>query len=588
MNDRRLLTYPALLLLLCAAIPDSLASRPDETEESKELASIWYGVMDAGGREFRFVVETTTGESGGLIHTLISLDEGSARFVLDRFVVDDNSLEFDLKSTDATYRGERVEDTVSGTWQQRGAELTLNFTRLPAPPADQPTEVWEGEINTVIQKLKVQLRVYKSEDDSEAVRFDSLTQKAGGFIATRTMADEQITVRVPALGGTFTGTLDPGQKVASGTWQQGGVSLKMTLNRLQQPIVGVAETLNRPQTPEPPFPYDVQEVTVLNTEADVTLAGTLTIPVGEGPFPAAILVSGSGPQDRNETIAEHKPFWVLADYLTRQGIAVLRYDDRGVGESDGDFQAANTLDFASDARAVLRFLQQHSRINSGAIGVIGHSEGGLIAPLVAAEIPETAFIVLLAGPGVNGREILLSQGELVLKAEGVTGQTELRAQRLLQTAMMDAVTSPQAPRDPAEIEKRVMTKLAASLPAEAMQDEALQQTVKAGLATLTTAWVRFFLAHEPAPVLRRVKCPVLALNGEKDVQVDPKLNLPAIRTALRTGGSTDFKLVELPSLNHLFQKCSTGAVSEYADIEQTMEPEVLKLIADWILARVKS
>jgi uncharacterized protein len=556
-------------------------------DEPSVKMPIWYGVMDAGGREFRFVLQTTADADGVESHSLVSLDEGDQVFVLDRMEITDDAMEFDLNVSAAQFRGQRESDIVTGKWLQGGNEIDLSFQQFEERPADEPTEVWSGEIDAIIQKLKMQLRVYAQDDGSEKVRLDSLTQKAGGFLAYRTVDGTSVNLEVPALAGKFEGTLDESGTGIVGSWTQNGVTMNMTLNRSTQPVVMSADAPKRPQTPQPPFPYESLDVEVENSADDVLLSGTLTIPHGTGPFPAAILVSGSGPQDRDEAIVGHRPFLVLADHLSRNGIAVLRYDDRGVGKSTGEFKLATTADFAADATAAFEFLKQRSQIDADAIGVIGHSEGGLVAPMVAAERPDVAFIVLLAGPGVNGEKILLSQGELILRSAGVNGQTEIRAQRILQTAMIDAVLRSKPGDDAATLQQRVLKKLAASLPAESMEDEQVPKAVQAGIATLNTAWFKYFLQHEPGPVLRKVKCPVLALTGEKDVQVDPKLNLPAIRTALKAGGNSDFELLELTSLNHLFQTCRTGAVSEYSTIEETMAPAVLEQVAAWIRSHVE-
>lgn len=315
---------------------------------------------------------------------------------------------------------------------------------------------------------------------------------------------------------------------------------------------------------------------------EVTLAGTLTLPKAVVPCAAAILISGSGPQDRDESLLDHKPFAVIADHLARHGIAVLRYDDRGTAASTGDFATATSDDFAKDVEAAFAFLLTDKRIDPRRIGLIGHSEGGIIAPMVASRRKDVAFAVLLAGTGVNGREILLSQGQLILKAEGVADEAALKVQKETQTTLIEAALSA-ATNDSSEAQsKATLEKLLALLPPEAQQDDGMKQTLAAGIATLKTPWFRYFLTFEPGTVLERVKCPVLALNGEKDVQVDPKLNLPAIRAALEKGGNSHFEIVELPSLNHLFQTCTTGGVSEYHLIEETMSPLALSKMTEWI------
>ena len=295
-----------------------------------------------------------------------------------------------------------------------------------------------------------------------------------------------------------------------------------------------------------------------------------------------MLISGSGPQDRDETLLDHKPFWVIADHLSRHGIAVLRFDDRGTGASQGDFSSATSENFANDAEAAFDQLARDDRIAPNSIGLMGHSEGGLIAPMVAARRNDIAFTILLAGTGVNGKEILLSQGQLILQAEGVTDKNLLNIQRMTQLAMIDTVleTAPTATLD--VLIAAAMLRITELLPEELRSEDSLKGTVSAGIQRMHSPWFRFFLTYEPATLLQQVKCPVLALNGEKDVQVDPRLNLLAIEAALEKGGNTRFRTVEFPALNHLFQSCTTGSLSEYETIEETISLAVLQIITAWI------
>ncbi len=324
-------------------------------------------------------------------------------------------------------------------------------------------------------------------------------------------------------------------------------------------------------------------MTYQNEAAGIKLAGTLTLPTGDKPAPAVILVSGSGPQDRNETVVGHRPFLVLADYLTRRGIAVLRFDDRGVGGSEGDTLTATTPDVAGDVRAGIVYLKSRREIDPSRIGLIGHSEGGLVAPLVASDSQDVAFVVLLAGTGVPGDEILFRQGELILRAEGTDDETIakwLPSQRKLVAILKEET-------DPAKRDERLRAELAErgaeALGTEEEQKQAIESTAK----VMQTAWFRYFVGYDPRPALRKVHCPVLAINGEKDLQVDPEQNIPPIEKALAEAGNEDYTVRVFPGLNHLFQHCQTGAISEYGKIEETISPEVLAFVADWIAARVK-
>jgi pimeloyl-ACP methyl ester carboxylesterase len=337
--------------------------------------------------------------------------------------------------------------------------------------------------------------------------------------------------------------------------------------------------LNRPQEPKKPYPYNEEEVGYENMRDGVKLAGTLTLPRGKGPFPAVLLITGSGPQDRNESLLGHKPFLVLADYLTRQGIAVLRVDDRGVGGSTGSTPNSTTENFAADVMAGIEFLKICKEIDPKQIGLIGHSEGGMIAPLVAAQNGDVAFIVLMAGAGLTGEEILYKQGAMIMKANGASVD-QLAKQRATQESMFKILKEE---KDPAAAEKRLREELSKSLTEE--EKKKAGQTIAVHIKLSNTPWFRYFLTLDPRPALRKVKCPVLALNGENDLQVSANENLREIEAALKAGGNNDVTIARLPKLNHLFQTSQTGSPNEYIKIEETIAPVALKTIGDWILKR---
>jgi fermentation-respiration switch protein FrsA (DUF1100 family) len=309
-----------------------------------------------------------------------------------------------------------------------------------------------------------------------------------------------------------------------------------------------------------------------NKSAGVELAATLTIPQGKGPFPAVVLITGSGPQDRDEALFGHRPFLVLSDYLTRKGIAVLRADDRGVAKSTGNFALATTADFATDTEAGIAYLKTRPEIDVHKIGLIGHSEGGAIAPMVAARNRDVAFIVMMAGTGVPGDAVIAEQTKLRLEANGVSS-AEAEKQGATE---LEILTLVKQEKDPIAAEKKLHEKLSGQV-----TDAQLGATIQ----TLNSPWMRYFISFDPATALAKVSCPVLALNGSKDVQVSPSQNLPAIRKALEAGGNKHFEIAELLGLNHLFQTTKTGSPNEYAQIEETIAPVALDKIASWILTQ---
>jgi uncharacterized protein len=339
----------------------------------------------------------------------------------------------------------------------------------------------------------------------------------------------------------------------------------------------------RPQDPVKPYPYKEIEVSYENPVGGFKLGGTLTVPQGKGPFPAVLLITGSGQQNRNEELMGHKPFLVISDYLTRRGIAVLRVDDRGIGKSGGNFAASTTADFITDVQAGVAFLRTRSEIDPARIGLAGHSEGGVIAPAVAAADPKLAFIVLLAGTGVPGEALLLAQQYAISKASGLP-EAAIKSAAAINKKLMDIVVASKSAESCAgELKKALADDTAKQAGAD---PKVIAEATKNAVATLNSPWMRYFLKYDPAPALTRVKCPVLALNGTKDRQVPADQNLPAIAAALTKGGNKDFKTVRLNGLNHLFQTCTTGAPFEYSLIEETFAPAALKAMGDWIVEKV--
>ncbi|MCF0056615.1 S9 family peptidase [Dyadobacter sp. CY356] len=436
---------------------------------------------------------------------------------------------------------------------------------------------WSGILKVPRGQLGLVLHVTKINGGYSAT-LDSPSQGAKGIpVNTVEYNNSVLKFTMTSLNAEYAGTLGA-DNIFKGIFKQNGQSYPLDLGRgaLEKP------KLSRPQEPVKPYPYYSEDVKFDNAKDKITLAGTLTLPAKEGNFPAVILISGSGPQDRNEELLGHKPFLVLSDYLTKNGIAVLRYDDRGTAQSTGDFNTAITKDFATDAEAAVAYLKTRKEINRKKIGLIGHSEGGIIAPMIAAGSDKVAFIVLLAGPGLPGDELLIKQAHLIFKANGIS-ESVLNEIDALNKKGYDILKSKS---DFAEIKKEllpIMDEAFKLLPANQQppadkRNEYLMKSIN----QIATPWYQFVLRYNPAETLEKVKCPVLALNGEKDLQVPPKEDLEGIGRALKKGGNKNFKIKELPNLNHLFQECTTGSPTEYDKIEQTFSPTALTEISDWI------
>jgi len=439
--------------------------------------------------------------------------------------------------------------------------------KLATPSASDIDGTWMGTLDAGVMKLRIVLHLVSTQDGLTGT-IDSPDQNVTGIPATSITRDgSSVAVGTSKTAKVFEGKLSTDLKTIDGTWTLSGKFWPLTLKRIRDQ----AELeRRRPQNPVKPYPYREEEVTYANKAQGDTLAATLTIPVGKGPFPAVLLIAGSGPNDRDESLLGHKLFLVLADYLTRKGIVVLRADKRGIGKSSGDYASATTANFATDAEAGVRFLRTRSEVAPHRIGLVGHSEGEAIAPMVAAQDHDIGFIVMMAGTGVPGEQVIVEQMLLISEAAGVPQEKAEKSADEERRLLTLVVTE----KDDAVLKKELREQLAGHGQAAQLDAE---------IEGIITPWYRFFLAYDPATALRKVRCPVLALNGARDLQVSSAQNLPAIRKALEDGGNRHFEVDELPELNHLFQVAKTGAPSEYAEIEETMSPVALDKVARWIL-----
>lgn len=446
---------------------------------------------------------------------------------------------------------------------------------IAAPPiAEVRTNLnglWQGEFKLPMAKLHFVLHLTQSPDGALSGNFDVIEQGLKGFpLDSVTLEQSTLTFTCNKLHASFKGTLSSDGKGIKGQWTQGGQNIELVLEQTGTPIV-----FKRPQEPAPPFPYDVEEVGYINPQGNVKLAGTLTRPRVKGPVPAVIMITGSGAQDRDEAIMGHRPFLIWADTLTRRGIAVLRVDDRGIGGSGGNPEISTTQDFAGDVLAGINYLKGRNDIDGKRIGLIGHSEGGIIAPMVAAKSTDVHFIVMLAGTGIPGNEIIQSQSAVILRKLGMP-ESEVAKKGAINRQIYDIAMNES---DLAVAERKIK----AILSAEKLPEDQLQSTAKSVLSP----WMRFFLRFDPKVALAKTHCPVLAINGEKDVQVIPKENLPVIEKILKDNGNRDVTTKAIPNANHLFQTCNTGMVDEYSQIEETVAPSVLQLVSDWIVQHSK-
>jgi uncharacterized protein len=442
---------------------------------------------------------------------------------------------------------------------------------------------WLAALDVSGIKLRLVLKIQKTADGYTA-KLDSVDQGAKDLpVDSVSLNGNKMSFVAAQFGMSYEGTLNDKGDETTGTFKQGAGSTPMVFRR-----VGEVPMITRRQDPKKPYPYDEEEVSYRNVKDNVKLAGTLSLPRnGHRKHPAVILISGSGPQNRDSLIAGHRPFLVLSDHLTRQGIAVLRVDDRGTGDSDLGSLAATSENLMGDVLAGVDFLKTRKEIDPKRIGLIGHSEGGMIAPMAAARSRDIAFIVLLAGPGQRGEDVIYTQTELMHRASGTNPETIASALVLTRTILGVAKAESDEKRIEEGVNAAIAKHTSAMNESQRKAFEPIAASVKAFMPMYKLPWFRYFVSFDPAPILKQVRIPVLAVNGELDLQVAWKENLDLIAAALKEGKNKDYTVKAFPRLNHLFQTSQTGLPREYMTIEETTSPEVLKTISDWIIKRTE-
>jgi pimeloyl-ACP methyl ester carboxylesterase len=564
-----------------AAAQTPAVHKPQPQRSSATLEGHWTGSLPAGEAVLHLVLHVSKAEDGSLKATIDSLDQGVYGIEVTSLTQNDSTLHFNVSSVGASYEGKVASDhgSIEGDWTQGSASLPLVFRRQASGAgAKKPSGaiagaegVWQGALEGHGMRLRLQLHVSHDAQKELVAALDSPDQGVSGLPAIHvSQKDAGFHFEIPVVSGVYDGTLNAAKTAITGSWTQNNVEQKLDFRRSDQLL-----ELVRPQNPVKLYPYKEEEITFPNGKAKISLAGTLTVPRGQGPFPVAILLADSGPRDRDESLVGHRPFLVLADYLTRKGIAVLRFDKRGIGKSTGNYANATTVDFAGDAEAALAFLKTRKEMDPEKTGLIGHGEGGMIAPMVAAHSSDVSWVVLLAGPGLKGEDTLLLQSELILKTAGVDDE------QIAKTREFNKQTYAlvRQEKDPATLEAKLSELVQSSAMSASLPPAALQSQIR----LMVSPWFRFFLDYDPVLTLQKTTCPVLSLNGEKDLQVSPKENLAKIQKALQDGGNKDFQTAELSGLNHLFQHCPTGSPTEYGGIQETMAPEALNAVSDWVL-----
>ncbi len=463
--------------------------------------------------------------------------------------------------------------------------LTVFFFKISAQELPKNTR-WEGKLGGIRLILKISL---DSLTKPQKAAFDSPDQ--GGFdlpVSKLKISEDSLEAYSAVIGGGFSGKFSADKSAIEGAWTQRGNRIALILKRVKniEP-----QALIRPQMPKAPFPYKEEKLIYFNTNKSIKFGATLTLPASNKPVPVAILITGSGQEDRDESLFGHKLFWVIADHLSRNGIGVLRVDDRGIGETTGDVYSATSADFAKDVLAGISYLKTRTEINPKQIGLIGHSEGGIIAPLAANQSSDVAFIISLAGVGIKGSELLRKQLQDSYIGQGLDKESVSNLNQLTDVLIQlnedysDVEEIKKA--FPDAFEKWRSTQSDDLLLKAKLKGEGSDKNIAALASRMFMPWMRYFIKYDPSTTLTKLKIPVLVMNGEKDVQVSASENLAGFKKYLTLAGNKDFKIVSFPRLNHMFQTASTGRADEYVKIEETIAPEALKVMTDWIKERMK-
>jgi pimeloyl-ACP methyl ester carboxylesterase len=595
----------ALMFAGCATTqltPEEQAARDAERDANAAIiVGDWEGEIAADGRAYPVVFHIRQGRDGVIRSTMDSPNQEVFGFRVDKTTFDGTALTLEICEARFFYEGTISDDMqrVDGVFEQAGYSGDTTLIKVPGTgmsqaPSDEGVAMerilgdWTGELVAGGTRLPLVFHLTLSDDGALEATMDSPAQAAYGIpVADVTFDGTVLELDIQAAMARYEGSLDPDVARVDGVFRQSGQEFPVVLEPLDSEASGaVTEPVVRPQDPVPPLPYREQEQIFQSADAGITLAGTVTLPAGPAPgsgYPAVVLVSGSGQQNRDEEIFNHRPFRVIADALTRAGVVVLRYDDRGVGGSGGrdTLQSATTRDFALDAAGALAFVSDLPDVDPNAVGVLGHSEGGIIAAMLAGgevtfpgrDDVAPAFAILLAGSAIPGSEVLLAQSAAIQAASGVPPETVEQVRQL--NASIYGLLLSGRPREETWPEIEAMF---ASLGMTQAQIDAQE-------ASLYTPWFTWFLEYDPDPALRKIDVPVLALFGGRDLQVTVAENRPAMETALAAAPSTDVTIQVVDRANHLFQPAESGLVAEYEQIETTVMPEVLEMISGWITAR---
>lgn len=538
--------------------------------QTQDVSGAWHGTLQTSSGRYGLELLLQRRTDGTLSATLESIDQAPGEQIPVDVVVNGDDVQLSMNALGARFEGhlDKGGNAINGTWQQ-GASLPLSFVRGPMPAVPTISGLdgtWRAMLVRGATQLHLVLHVATSPHGTRAALDSPDMSLMNLEVADFSRADDRVHFRIPIAQVTFDGVLDTTRAQIHGTWQrEGQAPAVVSFAREEQP---------RPtESPQHRADYVTRTVRFPNPRANISLAGTLTFPNGAHQAPAVVLISGSGPEDRDESIFGQKPFATIADYLTRRGIIVLRYDDRGVGESTGTFAGATIEDFVSDANAAVAFLQSRPEVDAHEIGLIGHSQGGVVGPLVAMRNPAIAYLVLLAAPATDMREMLLSQRRVAGILRGDRESALAQGEPLLNQLYAASASAPDRASAQARVSSMLTPNVLAQLGVSSTPKDAI-------VGQLTGDWLRSLLRYDARATLQALTIPILALNGNLDRQVAASENIAAIRAATAKNPKVTARI--LPGLNHLFQPAHSGTIGEYAEIHEGFSPIALRMIGDWI------
>lgn len=450
-----------------------------------------------------------------------------------------------------------------------------------------PFKKWVGLINASGQRVEIRLNLDLDSASNYTSSWDIPAQKTFGLPSTKTEWDGNLLyIEIKRLAISFTGRLTADGLKIQGIWGQSGGKFPLNL----EPFVEgkVWPIIVKPQTPQGPYPYSSEDFVYQGQKTKLKYGATLTFPKDSLKHPLLILITGSGAQNRDETLFDHKPFAVMADYFTKNGYVVMRVDDRGVGKSNGVFLASTSADFALDVEEHLNYAKKLAQVDSTKMGLVGHSEGGLIAQMVSSRNKDVAFVVMLAAPGVDIPDLMVSQNELILNSGGLSKET-IQAYLPLYRSIIQTIKEAPSKSEAVDQTTRLVKDWVAKTDSDIVKNTTnissesdIKVFVNSFVETLSSKWWKYFLSYRPAPFLEKISVPVLAINGSNDIQVLAALNLTGIKEALTAGNNKYFTIKSFKGLNHMFQKCKACNLAEYGELDTTIEPEVLSFINTWL------